>query len=73
MSRLNITLPNKIAKKLATKPNKSRFIANVLKEKFDYERRKEIETQMAEGYKATNNEDKKVNNEWEKVSLERWD
>jgi hypothetical protein len=73
MTRLNITLSDQIAEKLAKKPNKSRFIAEVLKEKFEDETRKEIESQMAEGYKATNHEDREMNNEWEKVSLERWD
>lgn len=73
MSRLNITLPDKIAAKLASKPNKSRYIADALKEKFECERKKEIEDQMAEGYKTSKNEDKQINDEWEKAGLERWD
>jgi hypothetical protein len=54
MTQLNITLPDDIAKRLAVIPNKSRFIAKVLKEKFEQERRNEVERLMIEGYKATN-------------------
>jgi len=73
MTNLTITLPNEIAKKLAIIPNKNRFIAKVLNEKFEQERRKEVERLMIEGYKATNIEDRDLNTEWEKASLERWD
>jgi len=73
MTRLNITLPDEIAEELAAQPNKSRFIADVLKEKFEGERKKEIEARMAEGYKAAKNEDRKINDEWEGASLEKWE
>lgn len=73
MTRLNITLPDEIARRLTSKHNKSRFIAEALKEKFERERRKEIERLLMEGYKTTSTEDKKLNTEWERVGLERWD
>lgn len=73
MTRLNITLPDEIAKKLANKHNKSRFIAEVLKVEFEQEKKKKIEQLLAEGYKATSREDKNINSEWEKTSLEKWD
>ena len=73
MTHLNITLPDDIAKRLAIIPDKSRFIANLLKEKFEQERRNEVERLMIEGYKATNLEDRSVNAEWEKATLEKWD
>ncbi len=73
MTHLNITLPDDIAKRLAVIPNKSRFIAKVLKEKFERERRNEVERLMIEGYTATNLEDRNVNAEWEKATLEKWD
>ena len=73
MVRLNITLPDEIAKDLDSEQNKSRFIAAALKEKFERERREKIEHLMMEGYKATYREDKKLNAEWEKVNLEKWD
>lgn len=73
MVRLNITLSDEIARELADKHNKSRFIAEALKEKFERERRKKIEHLMIEGYKTTYREDKKLDAEWEKASLEKWD
>lgn len=73
MTRLNITLPDEIAKKLAVKPNKSRFIAEVLKERFERENQEKLEHLLIEGYKSTSYEDKKLNADWEKTSLEKWD
>lgn len=73
MTRLNITLPDEIAKKLAGRQNKSRFIAEVLKEKFDQENRNKLDRLLIEGYKSTSSEDRNINDEWEKASLETWD
>ena len=63
MIRLNITLPDEIAKKLAEKPNKSRFIAMILQEEFKREMKEKTEQLMKEGYKATFIEDKNLNAE----------
>jgi len=73
MTRLNITLPDEIARKLARKHNKSRFIAIALEEKFERERKKKIENLLLEGYKATSKEDAKLQADWEKVGIEEWD
>ena len=72
MARLNITLPDEIAQKLAEKSNKSRFIAMVLKDEFNREIKKNNDLLMKEGYEATCNEDNSLNDEWEKASLEKW-
>ncbi len=73
MIRLNITLPEDIVRYLAQKQNKSRFIAQALREKLEREKRERIETLMAEGYKSTELEDKNLDAEWDKASLEEWD
>lgn len=73
MARLNITLPNEIARKLADKPNKSRFIALALEEKLERERKEKIENLLLEGYKVTSKEDVKLHANWEKAGLEGWD
>jgi len=73
MKRLNITLPDDIARKLANKHNKSRFIALALEEKLERERKKKIENLLLEGYKATSKEDAKLQSDWEKADLEKWD
>ena len=70
MARLNITLPDEIAKKLDCKPNKSRFIAMVLKNEFDREMKEKTERLMKEGYKAEIHIDDNLSTDWEKISLE---
>jgi len=73
MARLNITLPDDIAKKIANKHNKSRFIAEALKEKIERERKKKIEDLLWEGYRATSEEDAELQAIWEGAGLEEWD
>ena len=73
MARLNITLPDEIARQLATKRNKSRFIAIALEEKIEREKKKIIESLLLEGYKATSKEDEKLRDNWEKAGIEGWD
>ncbi len=73
MARLNITLPDEIARKLASKHNKSRYIALALEEKLERERKKKTEKLLLEGYKATSKEDAKVQANWAKAGLEQWD
>jgi len=73
MTRLNITLPNEIARKIANKHNKSHFIAIALEEKLERERKQKIENLLLEGYKATSKEDAKLQANWEKAGLEEWD
>ncbi len=73
MTRLNITLPNEIAKKLASKHNKSRFIAIALEEKMERDRKKKVERLLFEGYKATSKEDEKLQADWENTGIEKWD
>ena len=73
MTRLNITLPDEIAKKLAEKPNKSRFIAMILQEEFKREMKEKTEQLMKEGYQATFLEDKNLNAEWDTAGLEKWE
>ena len=72
MKRLNITLPEEIVRELKNVPNKSRFIADVLREKFERERKKKLDELLIEGYKTTKEEDKKINKEWEEITLEGW-
>ena len=70
--RLNITIPEDIAKKLDKISNKSKFIAEAVNEKLHEMENEELMRILAEGYKATKEEDKAVNKEWEKITLEGW-
>ena len=73
MARLNITLPDEIAKKLENKRNKSRFIAIALEEKLQREEREKLNRLLLEGYRATSVEDAKVQADWEKAGIAEWD
>ena len=72
MKRLNITLPEELYQELETIPNKSRLIAEALKERLRKEKKKKLDELLVEGYKATKAEDKKLNKEWEKITLKGW-
>jgi len=73
MVRLNITLPEEIAKKLAKQSNKSRFIAEALKEKMERDRKRELEGKLLEGYRASVQNDAEIQDDWEKTDIEGWD
>ena len=72
MKRLNITLPEEIVEEIKDVPNKSRFIAEALKEKLEKMKKEKLDRLLIEGYKATKEEDKNVDEEWEKITLESW-
>lgn len=70
MIRMNITMPEELAQELSDVSNKSRYIAQALREKLDRERKAQLECLLIEGYKESADEDRKVNGEWEKDALE---
>ena len=72
MKRLNITLPEDLTLQLKKISNKSHFIAEAIKEKIEREKKKKLDKLLVEGYKATKEEDKDLNSEWEKITLETW-
>jgi len=72
LKRLNITLPERIAQELKNIPNKSSFISEAVKEKLDRINKEKLDKLLIEGYKATRKEDKEINQEWEKITLEGW-
>ena len=72
MKRLNITLPEEIAQEIKDIPNISGFIAVAVKEKLDRINKEKLDKLLIEGYKATRKEDKEINREWEKITLEGW-
>ncbi|MGR3179146.1 MAG: hypothetical protein ACUZ8E_13930 [Candidatus Anammoxibacter sp.] len=73
MKRLNITLPDELCLKLKALPNKSRFIAETLNDKFDKEEQQMLDDLLIEGYKSSNKDDNKLNKEWENITLEGWE
>jgi predicted CopG family antitoxin len=73
MKRLNITIADNLYQELESLPNKSRIISEALREKLERDRRKKLDALLVEGYQAGRNEDKKLTEEWEKITLEGWD
>jgi hypothetical protein len=63
--RFNITLPKEIGVKLKASKNRSRLIAESLRETFDREEQRRLELLLEEGYKATAKEDLELNKEFE--------
>ena len=72
MKRLNITLPDEVIRQIKDLPNKSRFIAEALKEKLERIESEKLDRLLVEGYEATKEEDKRIDKEWEKITLEGW-
>ncbi len=72
MKRLNITIPDEVAEELKDKPNKSRYIAQAVKEKLSREKQKRLEEAMAEGYRAAAKEDSEVQSDWQEAELDKW-
>ena len=64
MIRMNITVPDELVRELRHIKNKSRFIAEAVRERFAELKRSRLEALMIEGYKATAKEDRKINEEW---------
>ena len=74
MVRLNITVPEDLVLQLKSVRNKSRYIAQALREKIHREKKQELEHLLIEGYKNSSPEDHKVNAEWEKATFrEGWE
>ena len=75
-TRLNITLPAALAEELKriTAPRKqSQFVVEAVEQRIKQLEKKQMETVLAEGYKATSKEGLKITKEFESVDLEDWD
>lgn len=72
MKRLNITLPDRVAEALINYSNKSKFIAEAVIQKIEKDNKEKLDKLLIEGYKTESKNDKKVNKEWENVTLESW-
>ncbi len=70
LRRLNITIPEDVAKELDKVPNKSKFIAQAVSEKIKRIKKEKLIKELKEGYRATKEEDKALNEEWEKITIE---
>lgn len=72
MRRLNITLPDEIVKELRHFSNRSRFIAEALKERLERIKKEELDKLLVEGYMVSGEEDRTIAKDWEEITLEGW-
>jgi metal-responsive CopG/Arc/MetJ family transcriptional regulator len=72
MKRLNITLPEKVAEAIEIYQNKSKFIAEAIIEKIEKDKKEKLDALLIEGYKNEYNSNKKINQEWEDITIEGW-
>ena len=70
--RLNITLPEEVVASLEPIANKSRFIAEAVREKLDRERRHRLDALLFEGYRAAALEGRRLDEEWGPATLKDW-
>jgi metal-responsive CopG/Arc/MetJ family transcriptional regulator len=73
MKRLNITLPENVDKELSKYKNKSRFIAEAVKEKIERERKKKLNIELTQAYRDANEEDQKIEKDWSDATNEGWE
>ena len=72
MTRLNITVPDAVARELKKVKNKSRFIADAVTARFEFEKKQRLEALMAEGYRQSASEDSKLAADWSAASGDAW-
>lgn len=74
--RLNITLPEELVRQLddlAGPRNKSRFIAETLRQRIERMQNKQLQALLEEGYKSARQESLDLAKDFELVDLEHWD
>ena len=73
--RLNITLPEDLARKLdeiVKTKEKSRFIAETLRQRIEKIQHEQLQKTLEEGYKARREESQFVAKDFEAIDLEGW-
>jgi metal-responsive CopG/Arc/MetJ family transcriptional regulator len=73
--RLNITLPDDLAQKLdeiVKTKEKSRFIAETLRQRIEKIQHEQLQKALEEGYKARREESHFVAKDFEAIDLEGW-
>lgn len=65
MVRMNITMPEIVAKQMSRVPNKSRFIAEAVREKLERMKGSKLEQELIEGYQNVVREDQELNRDWD--------
>ncbi len=73
--KVDFTIPQELEEKLRQTieaRQRSRFVAQAIREKLLALERERIKAELKEGYLATREEDLQINREWEGTTLENW-
>ena len=73
--KVNFTIPEDIVATLRAdvgERQRSSFVAAAIREKLIQLEREQLMQDLIEGYQATREEDRALNKEWERATLERW-
>lgn len=71
--KLNFTVPEDIANELknrVSKSHRSAFVTEAIQKRLEELKKKDLEKELEEGYKARRDESAEITREWEKISLE---
>jgi metal-responsive CopG/Arc/MetJ family transcriptional regulator len=74
--KLNFTIPEDIAHELKTRVSKNKrsaFVSEAVRSTLEELKKKQLESELEEGYRARRDENSETAQEWEKISLENWD
>ena len=71
MVRMNITLPEKVVRKLSKFKNKSRFIAEAVEEKISAQERRTLIDKMSGEYKQMAKE--QGTDDWDRIATDGWE
>lgn len=68
MVRMNITMPERVARKLSKFKNKSRFIAEAVEERIAVQEKERMEQLLQESYKKAAKEDAILMKDWDALA-----
>lgn len=74
-TRINFTLPADLIESLKAnvrERERSSFVADALREKLAEIERERLKAELIAGYKAMAEEGRRINAEWEAITLESW-
>ena len=73
MVRMNITMPEKVARKLNKFKNKSRFIAEAVEEKIAIHEKKQMADRLTAEYQEMAKHERQAMKDWDIISAQGWE
>ena len=73
MVRMNITMPERVVRKLSKVKNKSRFIAEAVEQKIEIEEKKQLLDRLAGEYREMARDERQAMKDWDAVATEGWE